>query len=95
MATLARRLAHLAFDGSAAPPHVAAQRQIDRFDERLAALGDRLQDGGEARVRHLLDQARRHRDRAERALQDGDPDPALREIRAAHDLLNQAETMLR
>jgi len=95
MTTLARRLAHLAFDGSAAPPDVAARRQIDRFDERMAALGDELGNGGEARVRHLLEQARRHRDRAERALQDGDPDPALREIRAAHDLLNQAETMMR
>ena len=95
LTTLARRLAHAAFDESAPQPVAAAQRQIDRFDERVGALGDRLADQEDRRGRDLLEQAGRHRERAGSALAAGDPDTALREIRAAHDLLNQAETMLR
>ncbi|MFN2370873.1 MAG: hypothetical protein ABR506_06910 [Candidatus Krumholzibacteriia bacterium] len=94
MVTLARRLADTAVGDAPAPPE-AARRQIERFDQRLAALQDRLGDGAGERVRSLLEQARRHRDRAERAVSGGEAEPALREIRAAHDLLNQAETMLR
>lgn len=95
LTTLARRLAHAAFDGSAPQPAAAAQRQIDRYDERVGVLGDRLADQDNQRARGLLEQANRHRERAGSALTAGDPDAALREIRAAHDLLNQAETMLR
>lgn len=94
-AALARRLAQGLLDEGAPGPEGAARRQIERFDERLAALDERLDRGAGERVRSLLEQARRHRERAERALAGGEPEPALREIRAAHDLLNQAETMAR
>ncbi|HPF71618.1 MAG TPA: hypothetical protein PLQ13_13160 [Candidatus Krumholzibacteria bacterium] len=95
MTTLARRLALAAFDSSAPAPVTAAERQIERFDERIAVVGGRVAEAGNDRARGLLDQARGHRERAGRALAAGDPELALREIRTAHDLLNQADTMLR
>ncbi len=95
MATLARRLAHAAFDSSAPAPAAAAERQIERFDQRVTVVGERIMDADNTRARDLLEQARGHRDRAGRTLAAGDAEAALRSIRTAHDILNQAEAMLR
>ena len=94
MLGLARRLAGDTV-GDDAPPPEAAQRQLERFDARMAVLRERFGDGGNDQARALLARAAEHRLRAGEALTAGDSEEALRRIRTAHDLLNQAETMMR
>lgn len=73
----------------------AVERQMNRFDERYERVMVRLEDGGDDNARRLANQARDHRERAAAASGRGDDEEALRQIRAAHDLLEQAERMLR
>ncbi|MCP4573065.1 MAG: hypothetical protein GY838_11980 [bacterium] len=96
MATLARRLARGAFGTSvAAPSPEALERQLERFDARVDRLDEALRETDNERARHLFGEANEHRRRASAAGDQGDVDAGLRQIRAAHDLLNQIKRMLR
>jgi len=95
-AGLARQLAFRA-EGAAGlgPDEEDVARQIERFDERYGRLADAVRDGGPEQARDFLDRARENRDRAAGDLAAGDTEQALRRIRAAHDLLHQAEDAMR
>jgi tetratricopeptide (TPR) repeat protein len=88
---LARRLAGQAAssaeDGLSA---AAVQQQIERWDERHARVRENVENGGSETARQLLDRARHHRDRAVERLDAEELEPALRQIKAAFDLLNEA-----
>lgn len=95
LAGLAERLARRAMgQGGDAPSTEVVQRQIERWDERASLLSERLGSVGENQ-RSLLERAREHRQRAADHLSGGRTEPALRQIRAAHDLLGQLEDSLR
>lgn len=96
MAGLAGNLARRALqEGSAGPNADAVRRQLERFDVRAERLQDRLRQASAPQARQRFERALAQRDRAERTLQQGDQELALRQIRAAHDLLNQAENLIR
>ena len=94
---LARKLADQAL---LAPPGgndpvAAAARQIERWDRRVANLSE-SPDGSVAPARaELLSRSRKFRDRARALLEDGKPLMALRQIKLAHDLLDQVERRTR
>lgn len=96
MAGLARRLAARAASmvggGTSAE---AVQRQIQRFDERAALVGDKLRDNSDQRARNLYGRALDHREHAVVSVADGQAEDALRQIKAAQDLLNQVDDMIR
>lgn len=94
-AELARRLAAQAVGSDAEPQPEAIDRQIERWDERAAQLRDRVEQSGEERARAAFRQAADHRGRAAEFLGAGDPERALRQIRAAHQRLDQVEKFLR
>ncbi len=95
MAGLARRLARRAEGLQAdAPDPEGVARQIERWDERASRLTENLNAAGED-ARALFQRAREHRQRASQRLATGDLEPALLQIRAAHDLLGQLEDRLR
>ncbi len=89
---LARRAARDAGNG---PDEEAVRRQLDRFEARAERIGDQVREAGSAPARQMYERALRQRDRAAEAHRAGDPERALRQIRAAHDLLNQADDLLR
>jgi len=96
MAGLARRLARRAINlTSSGPGPETVERQIERWDERAGALADRLQEGGSEQARRLFDQARDNRQRAARSLDQDEVERALRQIKAAHDLLGQVADLTR
>ncbi len=72
------------------PPVEAVQEQIQRWDERFAAVADRVRESGDESARRLLERAREHRRQAEERLGADDREGALRQIKIAHDLLNEA-----
>jgi hypothetical protein len=96
MADLARQLARRA-EGIAAGGVGSdeVERQIERFDERFGRVADLVREAGDDRARDFLDRARRTRDQAAGDLAAGNPEQALRRIRGAHDLLGQAEDVMR
>jgi len=96
MTTLARRLATRAgrMQGSA-PDQEAVRRQLERFDERATAIGDRIREAGSEPARNIYEKARQRREQAANSLAAGEDEQALRQIRAAHDFLNQAEDLIR
>jgi len=96
MTGLAAKLARRAAAGSAAgADEDAIRRQLDRFDARAERITDLVRESGSAPARQILERALRQRDRAAEAQRAGDPELALRQVRAAHDLLNQAEDLIR
>jgi len=96
MTGLAGNLARRAARGTGAgPDEDAVRRQLDRFDVRAERIGDRVRESGSAAARQMYDRALDQRERAAAAHGAGDPELALRQIRAAHDLLNQAEDLSR
>ncbi len=91
MAGLARRLARRALDRpqeSSAVENV--QRQIQRWDERAAQLEPALSRADDA-TSALFERAEDHRRRAAEQLAAERTELALRQIRAAHDLMGQLE----
>jgi hypothetical protein len=98
MAGLARQLAHraegMAGGGDAVGPG-EVERQIERFDDRYGRVADLVREGGDDRAGDFLERARRNRDQAAGDLAAGNPEQALRRIRGAHDLLNEAEDVMR
>jgi len=97
MIGLARRLADRALDrrGGSGGTREAVERQLERFDSRLVMVQERTVEQDNEQARNLVNQARGHRDRAESALARDAMEEALRQIRAAHNLLEQAERTLR
>lgn len=96
MAGLARKLTGRARALQAGgPDSEAARRQMDRWDERAAVVSERVEASGSEPARRHLELARQHRLRAEEALTSGQVERALRQIRAAHDQLGQAEGLTR
>jgi tetratricopeptide (TPR) repeat protein len=95
LAGLARQLVHRV-EGTvgSGPREEDVRRQIERFDDRFDRVAERVRDVGDERARDLLQRARGNRDRAAEDLAAGDTDQALRRIRAAHDLLGQAEDVM-
>jgi hypothetical protein len=93
---LARRLASQAGEAvrEAVNPEAVA-RQLERWDERYETVAERVADAGSAAARSMLERARHHRDRAEEQLASGEVEPALRQLRAAFDLLNEASELAR
>lgn len=63
------------------------RQAMEDFDEELAALLDRAGDELPPRVDRQLATARQHRADAGRALEEGRPQPALRQLRVATELL--------
>jgi hypothetical protein len=96
MTGLARKLALRAgsLDG-AGPDDAAVQRQLELFDERSQRVADAVREFGSQPARDMFERALQHRTRAAEALADGDGELALRQIRGAHDLLGQAEDLIR
>ena len=95
MASLARRLAaRAATEAGGGASAETVQRQIDRFDARADRLGDRIGDSGDQRANDLYRRALDHRERAVQLLNDAHTDDALRQIKAAQDLLNQIDDLL-
>jgi hypothetical protein len=70
-------------------------RQLERWDERYAAVAERVADAGAEAAGSMLERARHHRDRAQQFLDAGDLEPALRQLREAFDLLNEASDLTR
>ena len=97
MIGLARRMADRALDrpGGSSSTREALERQLERYDARLPAVEERLREQDNERARNLVNQARGHRERAASALGRDSFEEGLRQIRAAHDLLEQAERILR
>jgi len=96
MTGLARQLALRAasLTGSG-PDEEAVRRQLERFDQRSGHVADQVRDSGSKQSREMYERALQHRTRASEAAADGDNEMALRQIKAAHDLLGQAEDLIR
>ena len=77
------------------PDAEAVRQQMERFDERVMVVSERVMDSGSETARRHLDLARQHRQRAEEALAADEVERALRQVRAAHDQLGQAEGLTR
>jgi hypothetical protein len=96
MTGLARQLAVRAASlGAGGPDEEAVRRQLERFDERSARVADRVRDSGSKQARDMFEKALGHRTRAAEAQAEGNSEMALRQIKAAHDLLGQAEDLIR
>jgi len=93
---LARRLAEQATrvsDGSIEPE--AVQQQLDRWDGQQERVSEQVQASGSAAAEEALQRARHHRERAGALHRAGDHEPALRQLKAAFDLLNEARELTR
>ena len=96
MTGLARQLALRAGNlGGTEPDEEAVRRQLERFDGRADRLADAVREAGSAQARDMYERAMRHRTRATEALAAGEREMAMRQIRTAHDLLGQAEDLIR
>ncbi|MCP4292243.1 MAG: hypothetical protein GY780_10480 [bacterium] len=96
MANLCQRLARQAMNGaSTAPNSEAVERQIERWDERHNLVTEKVLNSKLEAARRLLERARQQRFDSERSLGENEIETALRRIRAAHDLLTQAEDLIR
>lgn len=96
MTSLARQLAVRAGSiGAQGPDEEAVRRQLERFDERAERVADGVRDSGSKQARDMYERALQHRTHAAEALSDADREMAMRQVRAAHDLLGQAEDLIR
>lgn len=80
---------------STGPDQESVQVQLDRWDDRAPGVVEKVGSSDSQPARRHLELARQHRQRAQVAQDQGDPDQALRQIRAAHDQLTQAEGLAR
>lgn len=96
MANMALRLSSRATSADAGGLNTeTVQRQIDRWDERSERVSELVGNSGDEVSRRLLHQARQQRGAAAERLAQEEFESALRQIRAAHDLLTQADDMVR
>ncbi len=68
---------------------------VERWDEQQGDVSERVRDGGSDAAAQAMARARDHREHASRLLEQGDLEAALRQIRAAFDLLNEADDLTR
>ncbi len=94
---LARRLAGQAITqvGGDTIDADAVRQQIERWDQRAETVAEAVRESAANRAQRLYRQAADHRDRAQRLLDADDLDAALRQIKIAHELLNEAGELAR
>lgn len=73
----------------------AVEAQLARWDARHAQLSEEIGESGSQPALALLERALHHREQAGRRLAAGEIEPALRQLRAAFDLLNEASVQAR
>lgn len=96
MANLAQRLANRAVGLAAGgPSSEAVDRQIEGWDQRAEKVTELVAESADETAARLLERAREHRQRAFESLNQGENETALRQIKAGHDLLTQAENRVR
>jgi len=96
MVNLAKNLARRAgTNGGQGPSENSIQRQVDRFDGRAERIAELISSSGSEPAQKMYDRALTLRERAVKAQQSRDNELALRQIKSAHDLLNQAEKLTR
>lgn len=96
MATMAGKLARRAARlGGFGEEGEALQRQLDRFDQRQQRVGDKVRDSGSDAAHAMFQRALDLGERAHSSANDQQTEQALRQVRAAHDLLNHTEDLLR
>ena len=95
-AALARRLAQRALaEAGERPDAEAVSRLLARFDERAGELAGPVREAGDGPGLRAFERAQEQREAAARALKEGRPGVALRHLRSAHELLEQAGRGLR
>ena len=95
MLGLAGSLARRAAPGAPGEPNEEAfTRHLERFEERADRLGDRVRESGSSRALQMFERALDQRKRAVSAHGDGKLELALRQLRAAHDLLTQTADLI-
>jgi len=96
MAGMARRLAgRAAAVAGTGPTSETVIRQLERWDERAGRVADQVRESGSERAREVYDRAANHRQRAGESMNRNELETALRQVKAAFDLLNQAEDLAR
>jgi hypothetical protein len=93
---VARRLAAQAADaadGASSPEDFAVQ--LERWDERAETVAEQVRDSGSRQAEQVLARAREHRERAGRLVDEGEVEQAIRQLRAAFDLLDEARDLSR
>jgi hypothetical protein len=92
----ARRLAGQAVSLAGGGPTAESVRaQIERWDARYSRVSEDVYAADSEEARLVLERAQRYRQRAEELLGDDDRIGALRQIKIAHDLLNEASELIR
>lgn len=93
---LARRLAGqaVASAGDAIDPRTVAD-QLERWDRRHDEIAERIRDSGPRPAIETLRRAEQHRERAEALLEAEEREQALRQLRAAFDLLGESADLSR
>jgi hypothetical protein len=71
------------------------QRQLDHFDQRQQRIGDRVRESGSDGAQTMFQRALDLGARARSSANDQEVELGLRQIRAAHDMLNHTEDLLR
>jgi hypothetical protein len=92
---LAVRLAAQAVAAGDALTAEAVNDQLARWDDRHTDIADAVAASGSREAAQVLASARHHRDQAQRMLAASDLEAALRQIKAAFDLLNEASELAR
>lgn len=92
---VARRLASQAAAAGGELTAEAVAAQLARWDDRAGAVAGRVESSGSQEAAALLARARDHRERAGRLTDAGDLEPALRQLKAAFDLLDEANERTR
>ncbi len=73
----------------------AVNAQIARWDERQQDVAEAVAASGSREAAQILARARHHREQAQRLVTENSLEPALRQIKAAFDLLNEASELAR
>jgi len=93
---LARRLAGQAAGASEGGlDHDSVSDQLERLDDRVELMSERVSEAPSDSARDALDRARHHRELAVELLAKDDLEASLRHIKAAFDLLNAARDLTR
>ena len=96
LADLARKLARQAAEQAGPEPdRESVRRQIERWDHRSARVEEGIRDADSPPAIKTYQRALEHRRRAAESLSRSEPETALRQIRAAHQMLDQAEKLIR
>jgi hypothetical protein len=79
----------------AGPSEEAVRDQIERWEARVEDVAAAVDSSGHQKARLTLARSRRYRERAEELLAEPDRVEALRQIKIAHDLLQEASELAR